>query len=391
MEKERGSLSDITLFDILAQQDWREILESSGIRVTNADEKSKLPQGFRAPLPIPELNGLVCASYDPRDPRCDYAKTFTRQCRGIVFDKKTKQVYARPFDKFGNWFESYAADIDWESATAQEKVDGQLIKLWNKDGRWIWSTNRRANADLTPARLDTHKTTLDLIQAAENFSDLDMQTLDEHATYLFELTSPYNQVVIHYRRTLLTHIGTRDTLTGVERDEDIGIPHPRNLGHVASIKDCLEMADSLNKSGVTAEGFVIVDAAWDRIKVKNKAYLDAHHAVSRGTVSPKTAYVALIENDEELLATWAMHPTCAEQLKTYRIRYARACEAIQQKAAIMRQTLNATHDRAHAFNTVEKGTQQAIAAKMAFDGISLKQALAKTSRKALVRAMEENL
>ena len=376
--------------EVLKLKNWKEYLENQGIQVTPADIKETLPQGFKNPIEINELKGLFCASYNPRDPRCDYSKTIVRECRGIIFEPKTQTIWCRAFDKFGNWFESYAADIDWSTARIEEKIDGQIIKLWYKDGTWIWSTNRRANADASPARLDTRKTTLDLIKEAKNYKNINWKKLNKNYTYIFELTSPYNQIVIPYTETKLTHIGTRNTKSGQEYNEDIGIEKPKTIGLGESLDEWIHSAEQLNNdNNITSEGFVVVDNNWNRIKIKSPKYLEFHHSIATGNLSPKTAYPALITHDEELIAAWSTHPVIKEQLETYTKRYEQGIKHIQEKANTIQDVLTKTKNKQQAFNSIEPSAQKAIAVKMAFNNISINEALSQFTTKAVIKAMEE--
>lgn len=59
------------------------------------------------------------------------------ECRGIVLDENDNwNVVSRAFDKFFNHGEGHAANIDWDTARVQEKLDGSLCVMYHYDGAW---------------------------------------------------------------------------------------------------------------------------------------------------------------------------------------------------------------------------------------------------------------
>ena len=156
---------------------------------------------------------------------CDYSNPLVQEARGIIIDTESLQVVCWPFRKFGNYTESYADSIDWNTAKVQEKVDGSIVKLWfdHRLGKWQFSTNGVIRAEKAPLESVRASNYLSLIQKAKNFADIPFQTLDRDYTYIFELVSPDNQVVVPYDATMLYHTGTRSNVTGEETDMDIGI------------------------------------------------------------------------------------------------------------------------------------------------------------------------
>ncbi len=53
-----------------------------------------------------------------------------QQCRGIILDEANNwQIVSYPYDKFFNYEESYAPQLDWSTAKIFEKLDGSLMTL----------------------------------------------------------------------------------------------------------------------------------------------------------------------------------------------------------------------------------------------------------------------
>ena len=200
----------------------------------------------------------------------DFKSPIVRACRGIILDK-FNNVVCFPFYKFFNYGEDNADAIDWESAKVQEKIDGSLIKVWY-DYFWHVSTNGSISASEAPLN-DTGKTYRDLFD--EVINSIDFGKLNKNNTYMFELVSPENQVVVYYPETRIYHIATRDNITFEEIEEDIGVTKPK-LYNFNSLDDLIEFSKTLSKD---EEGFVVVDKNYNRIKVKSPQYLMAHYLV----------------------------------------------------------------------------------------------------------------
>ena len=211
----------------------------------------------------------------------DFSDELFRECRGIIL-KKTDEGYeivCRPFKKWFNFQEPFADEIDWSSARVQEKIDGSIIKLWHDEG-WHWSTMGTIDADYAETKYEASFG--DLIKKADNYKDINYENLDKSLTYMFELVSPYNQIVIRYNKTHLYHIGTRQR-DGKELNIDIGIEKPKEYP-LHSLEECITAAEALNSEEVSEEGYVVVDKNWNRIKIKSPKYILYHRIWNNGTV-----------------------------------------------------------------------------------------------------------
>lgn len=230
----------------------------------------------------------------------DFSNEIVRECRGLILDKTTLEPVCVPFFKFGNYGESYIPEIDWSSAETQEKVDGSIIKLWHHNGEWRVSTNGTINA----FTCDIGQTDLlrmqcpfnsfgELFDNARKKCGLHYSKLNKHYTYMFELVSIYNKVVIDYGETSIFHIGTRNNKTLEEINVDIGIKKPKKY-KLNTLEDCIKSAQELPYS---EEGYVIVDKHWNRIKIKSPQYVAVHHIKNNGEVSI-SSIIQLIRTNE---------------------------------------------------------------------------------------------
>ena len=234
----------------------------------------------------------------------DFSDLIVQEARGIIIDLENLEVVCWPFRKFGNYNENYADNIDWNTARVQDKIDGSIIKLWwnRTTGKWQLSTNRTINAGTALANQMTQETFLDVIRKADNYNEiaLKLPIFNKDYTFIFELVSPETQVVVKYPKPYLYHIGTRNNISGMEEDSDIGIEKPKEY-LLRTLDDCLIAANELNKAndgqvhGVKKEGFVVVDENWNRIKIKSPDYLMLHRMSANANFS-KERIVGMIRD-----------------------------------------------------------------------------------------------
>ena len=235
---------------------------------------------------------------------CDFSDPLVQEARGIVIDLITTDVACWPFRKFGNYNENYADEIDWNTASVQEKIDGSIIKLWwNKYSQmWQFSTNSTINANNAIANNLLEDTFLDVIKKADNYNILLKlaPNLSKDSTFIFELISPETQVVIKYPCTHLYHIGTRNNITGIENRVNIDIEQPLEYP-LKTLDDCIKASIKLNQSkdgevrNIAKEGFVVVDDNWNRIKIKSPDYIMLHRMSSNSNFS-KNRIIDIIRN-----------------------------------------------------------------------------------------------
>ena len=258
--------------------DWKELLESKNIKIKFA---------------LNDYRAIFNYGID-----CDFSDPIVQEARGIIINIDTLEVVCWPFRKFGNHNESYVDDIDWDSARVQEKVDGSIVKLYWFNNEWIWATNGIMDAHNADVQ-GFNKTFYDLIVSAKNYKDIPFNELNHDYTYIFELVSPYNRIVVKYPEIKLYHTGTRNNITGEEYNIDIHIQKPKEY-KISTFDNAIKAATALNSdpSQVNAEGFVVVDKNWHRIKIKSPEYLAAHHDWNNGSylLSKEVAVQLALDN-----------------------------------------------------------------------------------------------
>jgi len=209
---------------------------------------------------------LVLFKYNQID--SPFAEPIVQSARGTILDESDNwDIVSRPFDKFFNYVEGLAAEIDWSTARVQEKVDGSLCCLYFYDGKWNVQTS--GMPDAIGAVNGMGLSFAELFWQVWEEMQLPLPNLaDRDCTFMFELTTPYNRVVVQHHQRRLTLIGCRHNQTGAERDiRDIsGYPTVRSfpLQSMAEVEATLDTMKPLEQ-----EGYVIVDSAFRRVKVKS--------------------------------------------------------------------------------------------------------------------------
>lgn len=267
-----------------SRSDWEELLTSAPYNLT-----------------VKRDGDYVMLSYSQIS--SDFNEQICREARGSIFrhDGDKWICVCRAMDKFGNYGESYAAQIDWNSALVSEKIDGSLMKVWYDRNEWHLSTNNTIDAFKAP-----------LGDAIESFGDLFCkalhdesfyqfaQHLDKSFAYFFELTSPYNQVVVLYEETQIHILGAREMHTMLEVPwahscffalmvKGYAFPNVYMLTNLDQVVSMASMFDAQR------EGFVVRDRYFNRIKVKSPAYVAAAHLNNNGVMTKRRVVSIILE------------------------------------------------------------------------------------------------
>lgn len=267
----------------------------------------------------------------------DFNNDIVRECRGLILDENTLEPVCVPFFKFGNYGESYCPNIDWKSAKITQKIDGSLIKIVRLGDDLLISTNGSIDASkalVTQAFECEYDSYRDLVEHAEPLVSIDkndwLNLFEENYTYMFELTSPYNKVVIPYSGIKLTLIGVRDNISlkeiSIYEHELSKVFDVPNRYSFASLNDCIKSAQLLPYD---EEGYVVVDGNFNRVKVKSTAYVAVHHLKGEGILTPRKALELLRANEiSEFLNYFSEYRVNFENLGK---RYEQLIQTIQQE------------------------------------------------------------
>lgn len=271
-----------------------------------------------------EHPNLVLLKYDQIS--SPFADPLVRECRGIILDEADNwRVVARAFDKFFNHGEGHAAPIDWKTARVQEKVDGSLCMLYWYDGKWHVATTGTPDGsgnvhggDMTFAELFWR-----------TFKDMRLKLPHEHdeswqrhrVSFVFELTSPLNRVVVRHSEARLTLLAARQVEGAHSFDPEY--QHPElQVRHLAdmypvvrehplqSFEDVLATFQHLDP--LASEGYVVVDDAFRRVKVKHPGYVALHQMKGDGMTDKRALEVVRAGETAEVLAAF---PEYAEDFR----------------------------------------------------------------------------
>ena len=144
----------------------------------------------------------------------DFSNPIVREARGIIFREDNWKCVRRAFDKFFNYGEPNAAEIDWSTAKVQTKYDGSLISAWFDNRKWHYSTNGTIDAYKALTGDIKLPTFGDVLEEAFRNNGSSKKEIFEHLAsknvcYTFELVSPQTRVVIPYEKPDLYFIGHR--------------------------------------------------------------------------------------------------------------------------------------------------------------------------------------
>lgn len=304
----------------------------------------------------------------------------SEQCRGLVLRPVDAipvkgwedaivgytEVLAWPMERFYNHGDVNAAAIDWsdKGLRVYEKLDGTMIVVYWDELHSKWYAATRAvpeadhpmNGDLDPMTfsdlfmlalrktrenaegrvLPWAKCSLcgvshdeaahpDLPCPKDDVTPHDWSVVDgydkivhlnKELTYVFELTSPKNRVVVRYEVPRVTLLAVRHTQTGREFDiETIRLEHVQrpltwDFKNVSSLEAFVDNADPAK-----LEGAVVCDSRFRRLKVKNKTWIMSSRAKDMVMVSQRSAMRVVVSGKlDDVLPL--LEPAIAEKLVT---------------------------------------------------------------------------
>lgn len=247
-----------------------------------------------------------------------------QDCRGLILERDTWKVMSMSFRKFFNHGESQAAKIDWNSAVVLEKLDGTMIQVywdWHKQ-EWFAATTGTAEGEgEVNNKIGTTFNELfwkTLFDKSPNFK---LSYLDKNVTYVFELTTPYNIVVKPHGESSVTLLAARynDTLVEATYTELKEAAHALHVNVVKAFdlnaKDFGALIRTFEGMPWSEEGYVVVDGNFNRVKIKNPAYVAVHHLKSK-TAEHNILTVVKANEIEEFSATFPERREEIFRLKT---------------------------------------------------------------------------
>lgn len=268
--------------------------------------------------------------------KSDFNNPIVKECRGIIFEEGCwENPVCHAFDKFFNYGEDFVSDIDWKSAKVTEKIDGSLIKVWKNhtSNDYVISTNGTINAFEAPLDDYKYKSFGELFVNAIDLCDLiSVMTRHNKSTYIFELVSPVNRVVVPYENLQVYFLGERDfegKLTSftdsecTENFKNIGVFTPK----VFNLKTFDDIVKASKELPWDEEGYVVHDKYNNRMKIKSPAYVMAHYSRMNNNISTKHLIKVILENQEEEFLTYCSdYIDSLNDVKNKMNQYIRNCD-----------------------------------------------------------------
>lgn len=245
--------------------------------------------------------------------KADNGELISQECRGMIVRPRWDgtvepsdsnymslrmshvDVVAWPMNRFFNHGQQEAKEIDWSSAEVYNKLDGTMCVVYHDPdptvNMWCVATRSVCEADI---KIDscyedlTFRTLFEkaVTQTTENYTNSGKlsfteftEKLDKTLTYVFELTTPINRIVVKYNDYLVRLLAVR-SMSNYSEIKIKKLEHeyksfmlfcPRY--NLTTVEDAIEYANS--RDYISHEGVVVVDEKFNRIKIKNPEYVYA--------------------------------------------------------------------------------------------------------------------
>lgn len=245
------------------------------------------------------------------------------ECRGLILSENDfgdipedkpfeSRIVAYPFRRFYNYGQGAASKISIEDSFIEEKLDGTLCILYFDYYKFKWCVATRSvpEADLEVQGFDFTFTDLFEKALSEQYGTSIKQLysrgiINEDRTYAFELTSPFNQVVVQYPKTELTLLLQRSNISLLEEqhlNDDHFFRRPKKF-QMSSIDDVVSFVNDRNP--IYHEGIVLVEPRNKkllRVKVKSLSYVAYNKAFFKIGASYRNCLSLVLEESVDDVA-----------------------------------------------------------------------------------------
>ncbi|EGC35263.1 hypothetical protein DICPUDRAFT_87921 [Dictyostelium purpureum] len=156
------------------------------------------------------------------DPKKSYYLKIRRECRGLIFCKKTEKLLVRKLHKFFNINEYRECKADLVKLDGEyilmDKIDGSLISpmLIDNEGSvmGIYWGSKQGISDLG-TMLNDFIVRVESNQSNQiKYNEFSKKWLENGYSPLFEFSSPKQPIIIHYKEEVLRLIAMRNIHTG---------------------------------------------------------------------------------------------------------------------------------------------------------------------------------
>lgn len=229
----------------------------------------------------------------------------TRKCRGLIYDLDTSEVVARPFEKFFNWGEPNAPELDLHApAVVTDKADGSLGVIFPTPDGYEIATRGSFTSEQA-----IHATAV----LRERYAEWEPPV---GCTTLVEIVYPTNRIVVDYEGLddLIYIASVRIADGGIEPGHWPG-PRIEEMAY-ESLDEALAAEPRPNREGVV----VYFPDLGVRVKLKQADYM-ALHRILTGTNARNVWEFAAVRACRNLISEpkhWGSYlgidPARAEQL-----------------------------------------------------------------------------
>lgn len=255
-------------------------------------------------LRMVEQGDLVLFNYTDR---CTFERAwdeYTLAARGIIFERDTGRIVARPFDKFFN-YEEHSRDgmraveeMIAQPHYIQEKMDGSLGIIYYHNFGWHVATRGSFTSDQA-------------LKAQGMLERYGFHHCYSNWTFLVEIIYPENKIIVPYGdQEKLVLLAVRDTASGLYLHHFSIKSYAESLQMemVPSVEMTIEEALAKKKDlPYTEEGWVVVFQDDSRLKIKGDDYMRL--AAFKANLSPLKVWEAMIDGSIQ-----DMRVACPEEL-----------------------------------------------------------------------------
>lgn len=241
---------------------------------TIADIQKLAVQGFDnwpryGDVNVTSLGDLLLFDYTTAAHIANRWNFFECVSRGLIINRTTGEIVARPFSKFFYWLDG-GRRSNGHIVTVTEKLDGSLSILFRHQGEYHLTTK---------GTFFSHQGKWATRFLRENY---DLTGLPDELTLMFEIIYPENRIVVDYgEREALILLAARNRFTGaylpffpdlIELAHRFGFSLPR----VYHFNRVIDVIAQTGKDHGEFEGWVVEFSDGQRFKFKTDHYVEQH-------------------------------------------------------------------------------------------------------------------
>lgn len=256
-----------------------------------------------------EPTGLYVLNYCQIESSKYKTDKIVRECRSLVLKVCEADTFdyfgvvSRSFDRFFNHGE-HRIPCKIDKLNFYEKMDGSLVTLFHYKGEWMYRTKSMIMPEEDMKVNGFEVSWKELIEEALGYGWEDAQRSTKYS-YILELTAPENRVVTRYTERSAVLLAVRRTCDGVYSGQHLvdniaqmncwKRPRTYYFNDWTTVEEGAKLLPNLE------EGFVGYRNGEPMVKIKNPAYVAAHHLRGDG-LNPKRCMdlVLMNETDEYL-------------------------------------------------------------------------------------------